>query len=134
MLAAEPARIATDVLDRLERAWNQGDGLAFGAVYAPEATFVTIRGEHLAGADVIGQGHQGIFTSIYAGSVNRMRLIQATELASGVVLAFSENTLQCPKGPLVGTHRAMSTNVLTWRPDDHRRWHVIATHNTLERI
>ena len=127
----EPSTVARDVLARLESAWNSADGRAFGAVYAPSASFVTIRGEHLTGSDAIGEGHAGIFTSIYAGSVNRMELLRAQEISAGVVVAVSINTLDCPSGPLAGVHSAMSTSVITREPQDGGRWQVVATHNTL---
>ena len=119
--ATEASTVARDVLARLENAWNAADGAAFGAVYTPDASFVTIR----------GAGHAGIFATIYAGSVNRMELVRAEELAPGTVLAVSVNTLQCPTGPLAGTHRAMSTSVLV-RDADDGSWRAALTHNTLE--
>jgi uncharacterized protein (TIGR02246 family) len=124
-----PSDVARDVLARLETAWNNGDGAAFGAVYAPDASFVTIRGEQLTGATAIGKGHAGIFATIYAGSVNRMELVRADQLGDDVVLAVSAHTLDCPSGPLAGVHRAMSTNVIARHGDS---WRVVATHNTLE--
>jgi uncharacterized protein (TIGR02246 family) len=124
-----PSTVAGDVLTRLETAWNDADGAAFGRVYAPGASFVTIRGEHIVGSTAIGAGHHGIFTTIYAGSVNRMELVRAEEIADGVVLAVSLSTLDCPTGPLAGRHQAMSTSVVMRRPDGG--WEVMATHNTL---
>lgn len=124
-----PSDVAQDVLTRLESAWNSADGAAFGAVYAPDASFVTIRGERLTGAAAIGEGHAGIFSTIYAGSVNRMELVRADRIADDVVLAVSLATLDCPSGPLVGVHRAMSTNVIARH---HDTWRVVATQNTLE--
>ena len=121
--------IATELLSRLEDAWNRGDGAAFGAVYRPDASFVTVQGLHIEGSDGIGAGHAGIFASIYAGSVNAMQLVSARELTDGVVLSVSHHTLQVPAGPLAGTHEAMSTSVLVRDPDDS--WGVAATHNTL---
>ena len=129
--ATEASTVARDVLARLENAWNAADGAAFGAVYTPDASFVTIRGEHIVGSPAIGAGHAGIFATIYAGSVNRMELVRAEELAPGTVLAVSVNTLQCPTGPLAGTHRAMSTSVLV-RDADDGSWRAALTHNTLE--
>ena len=123
------AAIATDVLSRLEGAWNRADGAAFGAVYRPDASFVTIQGQHAQDAEAIGAGHAGIFATIYAGSVNSMELVSARELADGVVLAVSRNTLRVPAGPLAGTHQAMSTSVVVRDPDGS--WSVAATHNTL---
>ena len=71
------------------------------------------------------------FTSIYAGSVNRMELVRAEQIADGVVVAISDNTLDCPSGPLQGVHRATSTSVLTRPSEDGSPWLVVATHNTL---
>lgn len=126
---ADPTALAQQVLARLEDAWNRADGRAFGSVYAPDASFVTIHGRHIVGSDAIGAGHAGIFTTIYAGSVNRMELVRATEVAQGVVVALSVNTLECPAGPLVGRHEAMSTSVIT--VDEMGDAQVVSTHNTL---
>jgi uncharacterized protein (TIGR02246 family) len=125
------AAVARAVLGRLEAAWNSADGEAFGAVYAEDASFVTVRGDHLTGRAAIAAGHAGIFATIYAGSVNRMDLVRAEEIGDGVVLAVSVHTLDCPSGPLVGVHRAMSTSVLSRTPRGGRSWHVVASHNTL---
>src|SRR3954451_22473699 len=87
------AAVAREVLGRLEAAWNSADGEAFGAEYAEDAAFVTVRGVHLTGAAAIAAGHANIFATIYAGSVNRMDLVRAEEIADGVVLAISVHTL-----------------------------------------
>ena len=130
-LAADPRTVAQGVLSRLERAWNEADGTAFGDVYAPDASFVTIRGEHFTGRATIAAGHAGIFSTIYAGSVNRMELIQAHEVADGVVLSISRSTLDCPAGPLAGRHQATSTSVITRCEGDGAAWQVVSTHNSL---
>lgn len=125
------AAVAREALGRLEAAWNSADGEAFGAVYAEDASFVTVRGLHLTGASAIAAGHARIFATIYAGSVNRMDLVRAEEIADGVVLAVSVHTLDCPSGPLAGVHRAMSTSVLTRTGPTARSWQIVAGHNTL---
>jgi uncharacterized protein (TIGR02246 family) len=131
--APTPTQVAGEVLARLEAAWNAGDGNAFGAVYAPDASFVTIRGEHFVGQDTIAAGHAGIFGSIYAGSVNRMRLVRADVITPDVVRAVSVSTLDCPTGPLAGVHHATSTSVIA-RDDHDGAWRVVATHNTLAQL
>ena len=128
-VSTDPATVAGEVLGRLEAAWNIGDGVAFGEVYAPDASFVTIRGEHIVGSAAIGAGHDGIFRTIYAGSVNRMDLVRAHEIAEGVILAVSVNTLDCPTGPLAGRHQAMSTSIIA--RDGAGSWRAVSTHNTL---
>ena len=128
-LTTEAQTVATEALARLESAWNAADGAAFGAVYTADASFVTIRGDRLLGAEAIGAGHAGIFATIYAGSVNRMELVRAESLAPDVVLAISANTLDSPAGPLAGVHQAMSTSVIVRQADG--AWRIVSTHNTL---
>lgn len=130
-LTSDPTTLAVEVLAHLEAAWNDGDGPAFGRAYAADASFVTVRGEHMVGREAMGQGHDGIFRTIYAGSVNRMELLRAEEIAQGVVLAVSLNTLDCPAGPLAGRHQALSTSVVRRDADGDGSWLVAATHNTL---
>ena len=128
---AEAESIALDLLARLEKAWNDGDGEAFGRNFAPEASFVNIRGEHIVGRAGIAAGHAGILTTIYAGSVNRMQLVRAVAVAEGVVAAISVNTLDCPTGPLVGVHQAMSTSLIRVPSNGTGRPEIVSCHNTL---
>jgi uncharacterized protein (TIGR02246 family) len=130
-LHTDPRTVAVEALGRLEAAWNDADGQAFGRVYAPDASFVTIRGDYLVGNTAIGQGHAAIFSTIYAGSVNRMELVRAEQIAEGVVLSVSRNTLDCPTGPLVGRHHAMSTSVVIRSEAADGDWLIASTHNTL---
>lgn len=133
-LIPAPATVALQMLRQLEAAWNSADGAAFGALYASDASFVTIRGEHVHGSAAIGAGHDGIFTTVYAGSTNRMELLRAAQVSEGVVLAVSLNTLECPTGPLAGRHQAMSTSVITRAGDNLGPWHIVSTHNTLVKL
>lgn len=126
----DPDSVALQVLERLETAWNDADGEAFGSNYAPDASFVNIRGEHLIGRTAIAAGHAGILTTIYAGSVNRMRLLHATRISDDIVMAVSVNTLDCPSGPLAGVHQAMSTSIITM-PDGPGHPRIVSSHNTL---
>ena len=99
------------------------------AAYTSDASFVTIRGEHIVGNAAIGAGHDGIFHSIYAGSVNHIELVRADEILDGVVIAVSRNTLDVPVGPLAGRRQAFSTSVVV--RDHEGAWEIRSTHNTL---
>lgn len=121
-------QIARGVLQRLEDAWNAADGEAFAAPYADGASFVTVRGELMHEQATIAAGHAQIFATIYAGSVNRMELVDAKRLDGDVIVATSRNTLQAPHGPLAGVHQAMSTSILVRSDSD---WQIVSTHNTL---
>jgi uncharacterized protein (TIGR02246 family) len=128
-MSADPATIATTVIEHLERAWNAGDGAAFGAEFADETDFVNVRGEHHRGdGDLIGRAHQGLFDSIYAGSRVSYGLELARPLAPGLALAVVNATLEAPHGPMAGTHDARITLVIA---EDDDRWAVTSFHNTL---
>jgi uncharacterized protein (TIGR02246 family) len=124
----ETQAIATAVLQQLEDAWNAGDGEAYAAGYDDDASFVNIRGERSRGAAAIAAGHAEIFATIYAGSTNRLALVDAQRLGDDVIVVTSRNTLDAPSGPLAGTHDAMSTSVLRRQGDE---WRIALTHNTL---
>ena len=46
-------RVATDLANAMEGAWNRGSGDDFGTCFAEDADFITIRGEHLRSRAVI---------------------------------------------------------------------------------
>ena len=124
----DPKTAAQPVIDSLESAWNAADGAAFGAPFASDADFVTIRGELHTGADAIAAGHQGIFDTIYKDSTVTFSLLQARELDDGVILAHVDSRLQVPGGPLAGDHPAVGTVVLVPNGEGHK---ITAYHNTL---
>jgi uncharacterized protein (TIGR02246 family) len=124
----ESERIVSEIVADLERAWNTADGAAFARSFAQDADFVNIRGDHLRGRDVIGKGHQGIFDTIYKGSVVRYRVADVRMIAAGVLLAHVKATLKAPTGPLAGEHDSLFTLVLVRGDDD---WRITAFHNTL---
>ena len=112
----------------LEVAWNAGDGSGFGAPFAAEADFVTIRAEHLRGREAIANGHAAIFGTIYAGSVNRFTIESLRFLRPDVALVHVGALLNATTGPLAGRHTAKLSAVLTREPGG---WEVASFHNTL---
>lgn len=128
-MTVDPQTTAHAFYEAIQRAWNDADGPAFGAVFAEDTSFVDIRGvRHVGGPALIGASHQGIFDSIYKGSVIRYEVEAARALGDGVVLANGRATLDAPGGPLAGIHNAVSTVVLV---PDADRWRAVAFHNTL---
>jgi len=126
---SDATSVVAELVDRLEQAWNQGDGAAFARDFASDADFVNIRGEHHVGRPAIAAGHQGIFDTIYKGSTNHMELESARLVAEGTIVAVVRATLDAPVGPLQGINHARFTLVLVPHGD---RWEVQAFHNTLE--
>src|SRR4051812_24122998 len=123
----DPKRISETVIERLENAWNAGDGAAFFAPFAPDADFVNIRGEWHSG-ESIAAGHQQIFDTIYAGSTLSYRVMQARELDDCVILVHVRGTLNVPAGPFAGEMDALASVVLVHDGDVHR---IATFHNTL---
>ena len=115
------------VAAQLEEAWNAGNGAAFGAVFAEDADFVTIRGELHQGREAIARGHQSIFDSIYAGSRVEYAVVNAHPARDGVTVAHLRGTLKVPTGPVAGDHTAIATIVLLDREEGPE---VAAFHNT----
>jgi uncharacterized protein (TIGR02246 family) len=124
----EVVAITQAIMQRLERAWNSGDGVAFGEPFSTDATFVAIRGDLHAGRDAIAEGHEQILHTIYAGSTIRYQVLQARELDDRVILAHVQCTMNTPSGPLAGEHASTITVVLIKRDD---RYEIVAYHNTL---
>ncbi len=120
--------VAAELIGRLERAWNEADGRAFGEPFAPDADFLTIRGEHLYGREAIAAGHQAIFDSIYKGSSTDFELTGARVLSEDVILAHATAVLRAPSGPLAGEHSAVQSLVLARGADG---WEIAGFHNTL---
>ncbi len=116
------------IVATLESAWNAGDGGRFGAPFAPDADFVTIRAEHFRGRDAIASGHAAIFRTIYAGSVNRYEIESARLLRPDVALVHVHATLDAPSGPLAGRHEARFSIVLT---REGAGWQIASLHNML---
>lgn len=122
-------RVALERIARqLEDAWNAMDGLAFGAPFAADADFVTIRGEHFRSREAIAAGHAAIFRTIYAGSTNHYTVEAARLLRPEVALVLVHASLDVPNGPLAGYHVARFTLVLVKGRDG---WEIAALHNTL---
>jgi len=116
------------ILEQMEEAWNRSDGTAFGSVFTDDADFVNIRGEHHQGRVAISHGHQAIFDTIYAGSINRFQLDRVRQIAPDTIVAVVSSTLDAPTGPLEGVHQARFTITLV---DDGGPMAVAAFHNTL---
>jgi len=127
-MAPSLENVANELIGRLERAWNEAGGRAFGEPFTADADFVDIRGEYHRGQEAIAAGHQAIFDSIYKGSSANYKLIQARELSDDVILAHATALLKVPSGPLAGEHDAVQSLVLVREGD---KWKIAGFHNTL---
>jgi uncharacterized protein (TIGR02246 family) len=117
-------KIADNLIDDLEQAWNNADGKAFGKHFTATAYFVDIRGELHQSKKTIAAGHQEIFDSLYKDSRIQYTLIQARKVGKGVILAHIAGELTAPSGQ----HKSLQSLVLVRR---HSGWKISSFHNTL---
>lgn len=128
-LAPDDRAAVEGLVQALEAAWNAMDGAAFAAPFADDADFVNVRGEHVRGRPAIAAGHDGIFRTIYAGSVNEYTVQAARLLRPQVALVHVHSRLDVPQGPLAGRHQALFSLLCTEEPGG---WEIVAFHNTLQ--
>ena len=121
-------KILSEIIGKLEQAWNGGNGERFGEPFTEDADFVTIRGEHYRTRAVIARGHQAIFDSVFKGSVIRFEVESTRVVTPTVLLGHVKGKVEVPSGPLAGRHEAFATLVLVEQEDT---WRIAAFHNML---
>ena len=119
--------IVSRIAGELERAWNAADGAGFARAFTENADFINIRGEHFRGREVIAQGHQGIFDSIYKGSRVSYEPAGGSAVAPAVRVGQVRGHLRVPSGPLAGELNALATLVLV---EQDGEWRIVVFHNT----
>ncbi|MDN5920288.1 MAG: SgcJ/EcaC family oxidoreductase [Pseudonocardia sp.] len=101
-----------EVIHRLQRAWNRGDGAGWAAVFAEDAMFVDVLGRIQRGRAVIASEHQKLFDTIYADSQLRIWQLSARQLGTDLLLGHTGSRLAVPAGPRTGETLAAQTLVV----------------------
>jgi uncharacterized protein (TIGR02246 family) len=126
----EDARqIASQVLGRLDAAWNAADGRAFAAEFAADADLINLFGGYYHGRPDIGTRMQSIFDTIFKGSRHRERILELSHFISDdALLVVSSAHVDVPAGPMAPELHSRQTFLL--RPEDGV-WRIAHWHNTL---
>jgi uncharacterized protein (TIGR02246 family) len=111
----------------MESGWNTHDGTAFAAPFAEDADYVVINGQRIRGRQIIDEGHQQIFDTVYKGSRNRGTIASIRFLRDDVAVAHVQWHLLYSQDDTTQEHDAMSTLVLLKEND---RWQVTTFQNT----
>jgi uncharacterized protein (TIGR02246 family) len=127
-MTATPTEIAAELFARLEKAWNDGDGRAFAAPCTDDVDFGELRGTPHPRREVVAQGHEFIFSTIYKGSHVTYTVDDAVELGPGCLLVHTSAVLESPSGPLAPVANAIATSVLVEQAGE---WRLRAFQNTL---
>ena len=120
-------RIATELADHLESAWNAADGERYGAEFTADASFVDIRGDHHRSRVAIARGHDAILAGIYRGSTVDVTVTSAT-VVGDVVVAHAAIAMQAPDSPLPPNDGTTASFIAV---NDGGTWRIAAFHNTL---
>jgi uncharacterized protein (TIGR02246 family) len=107
-----------EAIAAVEAGWNAGDGSRFAAPFAEDADYVIVDGRYVQGRQVIAQGHQQIFDTIYRGSHNVASVQRIRFLGDDVAVAHVEWQLTVQQG--TAAHRSITTMVMvrangSWR-------------------
>ncbi len=125
---ADATAIATPVLDRLNAAWDAGDGAGFAAQFTADADVINIFGEHFRGGPDLVRRMQFIFDGIFKGSRHVERNLEiARHLDEATILVVTSSLIAVPQGPLAPETRNRQTFVLVRGGAD---WRIRHWHNT----
>ncbi len=103
----DAAVVASEVLQRLDEAWNAADAARFAAEFSDDADLINIFGTHFNGRAEIEKRIRSIFDTIYKGSTHRSRSLEmARYLNSDAILVLSSNNIAVPAGRW---HRSQKT-------------------------
>ncbi|MGB3080763.1 MAG: SgcJ/EcaC family oxidoreductase, partial [Saprospiraceae bacterium] len=107
--------IAQNILNTLEKGWNNGNGAEFATPFADTSEFVDIRGTLYPSAtrQLIAEAHHGLLMSIYKDSKIVYKLVQAMLIDQNTILANASTELNAPTGPLAGKNASTITLVIT---------------------
>lgn len=115
------------IVAAMEGAWNAGDAAAFAAPFAIDGDQVNIFGALLKDRDHVASQHERIFASIFRGSHNALRIVDARYVTPDVVLARVSSVVEVPEGPLRGKLETLASVIFR---RNGPRWELVTFHNT----
>lgn len=111
------------VIQQAAEAWENGDGAAYGALFAEDADYVTFGGMRLEGRGQIAAAHQQLFDGPLAGSRLQLQVESIRLLTPDVALAHvAGGILEAGQDALTPARDSMQSLVLTKRDG---AWQVV---------
>jgi uncharacterized protein (TIGR02246 family) len=130
-MAATPAMNMNrpeDAPGAFQAAWNAHDMAALGALFHEGATFVNRFGHYVRGIDEIVSLHTPIHETIYRDSTLTNELIDATQVAEGVVVIHFWSRLAAGAAHPAGPHE-VDTLILAVLTKRSGIWRIQALEN-----
>jgi len=111
-----------------QAAWNAHDMRALGSLFAEDATFVNRFGHYVRGVNEIVALHTPVHETIYSDSTLENELIDAVQIADGVVVIHFWSRLAAGAAHPAGPHK-VDTLILAVLTRQQERWHIRALEN-----
>lgn len=128
LIDTSAARIASQIITRLDSAWNTSDGVRFAAEFTADSDVINVSGTHLHGRADIASQMQSIFSTVFKGSVHRSRTLEmARYLADSIIIVVSSSVIDVPAGPLAPLATSRQTFIVV---NEGRIWQIQHWHNT----
>ena len=118
-----------EIVRRLEKAWNNGDSVAWTAEFADDADFIHVLGGFFHGRPDIERGHRTIFDTIYKGSHNHFEVEKVRLLRPDVAVVFVRGSLTWYLNGQERQIEARPTLVAERNPIGE--WKIVVFQNTL---
>lgn len=115
------------IVAELADAWNAGDAARFAAPFALDAEQVNIFGARLIGRGEIADRHAHVFETIFRGSTNVLRVLDARYAGADVLLLRLDSVVSIPQGPMQGDLHTIASLVLCRTGP---KWEIRLFHNT----
>jgi uncharacterized protein (TIGR02246 family) len=119
--------IAGELASAFASAWNSHDMDEFARLFHEDAAFVTVRGTYLRGQKEIRHHHAAVHAGPFKESALRAEVVDARELALGVIVAHMRSELDGDDRVPGRTRRSLMTLVIERRAG---LWRFAAAHNT----
>ena len=94
---AAQAESEQDLVAHFLTAWNAADAKALGALFTPDADFVSPFGQHARGRDAIQAFYATVFANGFAGSKGTGEIVSTRALAPDLMLVDARFTISRPQ-------------------------------------
>lgn len=127
-VAAGDATALGDLIAQLTKAWNAGDGAAYGAGFTETCDYVTFNGDRLRGRAAVAQSHQLLFDTHLKGSRIIFESVDLKPVDTATILVHGiGNSRLAGQKTFPPSRRSIQTLVALREGTD---WRFAAFHNT----
>ncbi|MBN9082142.1 MAG: SgcJ/EcaC family oxidoreductase [Rhizobiales bacterium] len=127
-LPAGDAAAIGGLITQLTRAWNAGDGTAYGAGFTETCDYVTFNGDRLRGRQAVAESHQALFDTHLKGSRITFETVDVKPLDAATMLVHSiGNSRLAGQKTFHPSRRSIQTLVAV---REGTGWRFAAFHNT----